>query len=660
MKRKSRLIRFIINIFLIVISVAGILFGEYQFTCALLLFMTALLACLGCYIDYRKAVEENNFKNAFLANMSHEIKTPINTILGMNEMILRESKDVEIRSHADHIYEAGQLLLSLVNNILDYAKMESGKIRMVPVHYEIDSLLSNLIYSASTKAKEKKLRFDVDVDESIPRVLYGDEIRIRQAVMNLLTNSLKYTVEGSITLTVRAKRIQQKEIGLAISVTDTGVGIRTKDQKRLFDSFVRLEEKRNRSIEGTGLGMSITRQIMDMMHGKVEIESEYGKGSVFTLSFNQKIVEDIPIGRFEDWYHIPASATSYQENCYKVNDVKILAIDDNEMNLEVIQGLLKKTGARIDMAVSGEEGLKKAESIRYDLILLDHMMPAMDGIETLKRMQQIGYVREGKVPVIALTANSVTGAREDYLKKGFTDYVAKPVDYSALVAILKKYLPGKIEKCSKVQKEQAVCEEYLEQRGVHVKAALKYAGDDLTQYIHLLEIFTGKKSQEKQNALRQVYEKQNWKDYTTYVHGLKNEARTIGADKLADMAYTHEQKSREGDIAFVQEAFSSLIEEWEKTKEIVHSYLEICSKEQTEMLCKDSSEKGMTQDEWKKGLEESIHYLSEYKKKEALSLLQKLSKDRIAQEPGKCLERAMQAVKEYDYENAIHILREIL
>ena len=166
---------------------------------------------------------------------------------------------------------------------------------------------------------------------------------------------------------------------------------------------------------------------------------------------------------------------------------------------------------------------------------------------------------------------------------------------------------------------------------------MKYAGDDLTQYIHLLEIFTGKKSQEKQNVLQQVYEEQNWKDYTTYVHGLKNEARTIGADKLADMAYAHEQKSREEDIAFVQETFSSLIEEWEKTKEIVHSYLEICAKEQTEMLCKDSSEKGMTQDEWKKGLEESIHYLSEYKKKEALSLLQKLSKDRIAQEPGKCL-----------------------
>lgn len=660
MKKKSRLIRFIINIFLIVISVAVILFGEPQFTSALLLFMTALLACLGCYIDYRKAVEENNFKNAFVAKMSHEIKTPINTMLGMNEMILRESRDEEIRSHASHGYEAGQVLLSLVNNILDYAKLESGKVRIVPVRYEVDHLLSSLIHSASTKAQEKKLRFHVNVDESIPRVLYGDEIRIRQAVNNLLTNALKYTVEGSITLTVRAERLQQKDICLYISVADTGVGIRTKDQKRLFDSFVRLEENRNRSIEGVGLGMSITRQIMNMMQGKIEIKSEYGKGSVFTLSFQQKIIEDIPIGKQEDWYHTESSTMLEQETCYRVSNVKILAIDDNEMNLEVIQGLLKKTGAQIDMADNGEAGLKKAESIRYDLILLDHMMPGMDGIETLQKMQQISYIKEGKTPVIALTANSVMGAREDYLKKGFTDYIAKPVDYRALITILKKYLPERMEKCQTVQTAQTLCEEYLEQRGVHVKAALKYAGDELAQYIHLLEIFTDKKSQEKQTALQQAYEKQNWKDYTIYVHGLKNSARTIGADKLADMAYAHEQKSKEGDIAFVQETFGALIEEWERTKEIIYSYLEIYDKGRAEIPHEDSSENGMTQAEWKKGLEQSIHYLSEYKKKEAWILLQELSKNQLVQDSGNCLERAMQAVKEYDYESAIHILREIL
>lgn len=609
--------------------------------------------------DYRKAIEENAFKNAFLANMSHEIKTPINTILGMNEMISRESENQNVKRYVDHIYEAGKQLLSLVNNILDYTKLESGKMQIVPIRYEMGQLLSNLINSVNMKAEEKRLRFDIDVDESIPCILYGDELRIRQAVFNLLNNALKYTREGSISLQVRAERTDQKEICLYISVADTGMGIRKEDRERLFDSFVRLDEKRNRSIDGTGLGMTITRQIVNMMQGNISLESEYGKGSVFTLSFKQKIVDDIPLGRFEDWYRATLGMNQYPEERYQAIGVRILAIDDNEMNLEVIRGLLKKTGVHIDTVFSGEEGLAKAKNEKYDLILLDHMMPGMDGIETLQQLQQIADIKEHRLPIIALTANAVIGVREEYLQKGFTDYIAKPVDYRALMMILRKYLPDKIKKCTQTDNIQITYEEYLEQKGIHMKEAMKYAGDDLEQYIHLLAMFVSARNRKRQDALQQAYETGNWKDYTTYVHALKNEARTIGADGLADMAYEHEQKSKEGDIAFLQKSYNILMNEWEKTKESIAFYLELSQEAEETLEPVIKRENKLGENVWKEMLEQTISCLTEYKKKEALGLLVKLSEDKSAGGIRQNLEQAIEAVREYDYERAIHILREI-
>lgn len=608
--------------------------------------------------DYRKAIEENEFKNAFLANMSHEIKTPINTILGMNEMIASESREQGVRCYARHIQEAGNMLLALVNNILDYTKLESGKMQIIPVSYELGQLLSNLINSVSIKVEEKKLSFEVDVDKNIPSVLYGDELRIRQAVLNLLTNAIKYTREGSISLKVAFERVNQKEICIYISVTDTGIGIRKEDRERLYDSFVRLEEKRNRSIEGAGLGMTITRQIMDMMQGDILIESEYGKGSTFTLSFKQQIVEETALGDYEDWYRAKIHNEVYQDSDYLATGVKLLVIDDNEMNLEVIRGLLKKTMAQIDTALSGEEGLTKVRKEKYDLILLDQMMPGMDGVETLRRLLAMEHVAEKKIPVIALTANSVVGAREEYLKQGFTDYIAKPVDYRTLIACLRKYLPDKIEKCLQRESKQARCEIYLSAQGIQVKSAMKYAGDEFGQYIHLLELFCFEKGQEKQEALQQAYDSRNWKDYTTHVHGLKNSARTIGADNLADMAYEHEQKSKKGEIAFVQEAYCTLIQEWERTRGVIESYLALYREENEELPQADSGKMGLIDNAWEEILEQAVHYLEEYKKKEALALLIRLSQDNQVLEEIPNLQQAIAAVRDYDYESAIQLLRD--
>ena len=338
--------------------------------------------------------------------------------------------------------------------------------------------------------------------------------------------------------------------------------------------------------------------------------------------------------------------------------MKILAIDDNEMNLIMIQELLKKTGAQIDAVHSGEEGLIKAGSTQYDLILLDHMMPEMDGVETLQKLQQTTYVKEKKTPVIALTANTDEGAKKEYLEKGFTDYIGKPIDYRTLMNLLKKYLSDEeMEMSPDMKKEEMAGEKYLQQQGLHVKTAMKYAGGEREQYIRLLELFADEQSCKRQEALQQAYEVQNWKDYTIYVHGLKNEARTIGADTLANMAYAHEQKSKGGDIAAVQENYPSLIQEWEKTREIIRFYLKRQGKEK---MPQDGVTKAeMTQDECKEMLEQAICYLGEYKKNEAAVLLQKLLRGELAEEVRNHVKCAMKAVQEYDYEYAVHTLREI-
>ena len=609
--------------------------------------------------NYRRAIEENEFKNAFLANMSHELKTPINTILGMNEMIARESSEQSIRDYAGHIYEAGNMLLSLVNNVLDYTKLESGRMQISPGRYELGQLLSNIINTVDVKAEEKKLCFDVDVDANIPSVLFGDELRIRQAVLNLLTNAIKYTKEGSVTLKVYYEETGQKEICLYISVADTGIGIREEDKERLYDSFVRLEEKKNRSIEGTGLGMTITRQIMDMMQGNIRVESEYGKGSTFVLSFKQQVVEETALGQYEEWYRTGIKKGGYQESSYIAKGVRILVIDDNEMNLEVISGLLKRTLAQIDTVLSGEEGLTKVKQTRYDLILLDQMMPGMDGVETLRQLQQIDSIKREEIPIIALTADSVVGAREGYLRQGFTDYIAKPVDYRTLIVCLRKYLPDKVEKCSHLVDKQKVYVEYLEKYGIHVQAAMKYAGDEIEQYIHLLELFACGKGQEKQSLLQQAYDNGNWKDYTIYVHGLKNAARTIGVDCLADMAYEHEQKSKNGDITFIQEQYPRLMQEWEKAREIILSCLEICKTKQEEVCFVQSERLVSEENAWEEMYKQTMQCLEGYKKKEALALLKQMTENRCGIEKKNSLQQVIDAVKDYDYEKAIQLLRDM-
>ena len=390
----------------------------------------------------KKAEIASQSKSTFLANMSHEIRTPINAVLGMNEMILRESDEENILEYARNIQSASAGLLALINDILDISKIESGKMELVPVEYSLFQLLKDCYNMIGFQMKTKKLEFSLENETMIPDMQYGDEVRIRQIIFNLLTNAYKYTREGSVTLRIKHKRVSRVEIMLVIAVEDTGIGITEENQKKLFESFERVDQKRNRNIEGTGLGLPITKELVELMDGDIGVVSSPEKGSLFYVEIPQRVVSDKPIGNFYERYHANMETKKYHEN-WQAKDARILVVDDVETNLFVVKNLLKNTGLQIDMAMSGEECLELTAKNAYHLILLDHMMPDMDGVETLHRLK----AQNGpnlKTPVIASTANALSGAANEYLEEGFDDYLSKPATGKELEEMILKYLPEEL------------------------------------------------------------------------------------------------------------------------------------------------------------------------------------------------------------------------
>lgn len=394
-------------------------------------------------------------KDTFFANMSHEIRTPINTIIGLNEMILREDISDEIAENAINIQNASKMLLTTINDILDLSKLESGKMDIVPTQYEISSMFSDLVNLVWIRAHQKNLEFKVDIDPEIPSMLYGDEVRIKQVVTNLLTNAVKYTNTGSVTLTAKCERIAADQILLRISVQDTGMGIRKESLDDLFSSFKRVDETENRNIEGTGLGLSISKQLMEMMGGKLTVDSVYHQGSTFTIELKQRIVNVRPIGAINFAAQKQLNQRARYRQTFIAPDARILVVDDNAMNLMVAVKLLRDTKVQVDTAESGKEALKKTAESAYHLILMDHMMPEMDGAATLRavRSQSKGFCQ--KTPVIALTANVMSDAEQVYRNMGFDGYLAKPISTPLLEASLLQYLPHElIEYLAKEEEEE--------------------------------------------------------------------------------------------------------------------------------------------------------------------------------------------------------------
>ncbi len=386
----------------------------------------------------------NEAKTTFLARMSHEIRTPINAVIGMNEMILRESSEWDIVNYAQSIETASHTLLALINDILDFSKIESGQMRIIPEEYELYSLLNDCYSMLEMRAKDKGLTLKLDYNKDIPSGLLGDEIRIRQIITNLLTNAVKYTDAGSITFKVDYNKKNDEEINLVISVADTGRGISKEGLEEIFESFKRADERQNRNIEGTGLGLAITRQLTDLMNGSINVESEKGRGSVFTVTIPQKVVSGEPLGAITERVDEKSrTGINYRES-FKAPDARILVVDDVPVNYKIVKLLLKNTGIQIVTAESGRECLEKYNSDHYDIVLLDHMMPEMDGIETLREIKKLEKYTKEHTPVIALTANAIQGAQKEYIDAGFDDYLTKPVQGADLERMIVRYLPKEL------------------------------------------------------------------------------------------------------------------------------------------------------------------------------------------------------------------------
>lgn len=393
------------------------------------------------YIELLDRVAKN--KSAFLSNMSHEIRTPINAILGMNEMILRESKEPNIIEYAEDVDSSGKLLSALINDILDFSKIESGKMKIVPVAYSLKSILRNLSKMINIRIGKKNLQFIMDVSPNTPAFLYGDEIRIQQIITNLLTNAVKYTDAGTVTLKVGCESIAQNSFILVISVKDTGKGIKEEEKEKLFKAFERIDEEKNRNIEGTGLGLAITSKFVQLMDGEISVNSVYGEGSEFIVKILQGIIRD-DNGIYETigMQEVEKSDRNKKpviNQTYKAPDAKILVVDDTEMNLKVVSKFLKKIEVQVDTAMSGAEAIEMVKTEKYQIIFMDHMMPEMDGIECVEKMMAEKLI-DG-VPVVALTANAVTDVQQQYISRGFSDYMLKPIKGAELEAMVAKYLP---------------------------------------------------------------------------------------------------------------------------------------------------------------------------------------------------------------------------
>ncbi|MBR2402077.1 MAG: response regulator [Lachnospiraceae bacterium] len=500
-----------------------------------------------------EAENANLAKTQFLARVSHEIRTPINAIIGMNEMILRESTQDEVLKYAGDVENSSVLLLNLINELLDSTKIESGKMELVPVRYEMGSLLNDIYNMTEVKAREKKLELIFDVAPDIPNECIGDDKRIRQVLLNLLSNAVKYTRQGTVTLEVACRTIGE-ETTLHFAVKDTGIGIRKEDIDRIYDEFKRFDVHKNRNVEGTGLGMNIARQFLQLMGSDLQIESEYEKGSVFSFDLVQKVANQEPIGDFRERIHLASGKNKYK-TAFTAPDAKVLVVDDYEMNLKVFKGLLKPSQIQVHEATGGKECLSMLKKERYDIVFLDHMMPEMDGIDTLKAIRD-EKLCEG-VPIIMLTANAILGDKEKYLSLGFDDFLSKPLIPEKLDKMIIKHLPEGLVRMRTLSEAPSADNMMPEVEtpstddmvltveaspDLDIERGLATCSGDEEFYMEILGDFSRLKIKEELEA----YRKEN--DFTNYcirVHGFKNSAYSVGATKLGDLAYEMEKMTKE-------------------------------------------------------------------------------------------------------------------
>ena len=542
-------------------AVAGQIMSIYQRVFFLFTLMLILFACLSIYLlmaqtsvaeteelrQARLAADAaNQAKSQFLANMSHEIRTPLNAISGMNEMILRQELPGEVRQYASNIKSATTALLAIINEILDFSKIESGHMEIVPTDYQLTQVLREVCTLVGVRAQAKNLLFKIHVDPYLPNGLYGDAGRLRQILINLLNNAIKYTPSGSVTLDISGQR-QEGTLYLQAAVTDTGIGIREEDKKRLFHVFERLDIKRNCQIEGTGLGLAITHRLLNMMNGSIKLDSTYGQGSVFTIELPQEIHSFDPVGVFSLNAQPDLDMNLRHQAEFIAPDAQVLIVDDNDMNCFVANSLLKETQVQTVIAHSGDEALEALQKQDFQVVLLDYMMPGMDGVETLHRAKQLPNIESTRF--IALTATAISGSREKFLSEGFDNYLSKPMTGDDLTNMLHRYLPSELIQQPLLNTTPAPAEAkdaaspiatLTDPPLVDHKLGLTYCNNMQAIYDKVLAMFQAQ-SNDKIAQLDRDLDMNDWKDYRINIHALKSTAMTIGCRSLNKKAQEQEQ-----------------------------------------------------------------------------------------------------------------------
>ncbi|MGN0153730.1 MAG: histidine kinase N-terminal 7TM domain-containing protein [Lachnospiraceae bacterium] len=518
----------------------------------------------------KEAERANEAKSVFLANMSHEIRTPMNAIMGFSSLALQNDNITQIKEQLHYIYSSAQTLLNIINEILDISKIESGKLELSIGEYSTRQLFSEVVSIIKSQIDPERIAFCYDIPQEMPTTLKGDSIRIREILINLLNNARKYTKQGNITLKILIEDMKEDEISLIFQVQDTGVGIREEDYGKVFGIFERLDMKKNSGIEGSGLGLAITKGFVELMGGTIDFESEYGKGSTFYVHLKQQIIDASPIGELER-----ISQNDIETNVMKFENCRVLVVDDNQVNLLVTKQILKKYNIPADTAQSGKEALDCIEQTHYDIIFLDHMMPEMDGVETLYEMKKRPEAIQN-TKIVALTANAITGVRESLLQEGFDQYLSKPIINKELEKILSLYLQNNImQDDSPVISSDSAYESQkkdLEQLGIDMENGISCCSNQIELYQEILNLAL-ETYPEKYSKLKKYFDEQDYKNYTIEIHGLKSSMRIIGAKELGDFAERQELTLKNNDMDYTLHTYVQIMKEYSDIIQGIYEFL---------------------------------------------------------------------------------------
>ncbi len=535
-------------------------------------------------VERDRANEAGAAKTRFLASMSHEIRTPINSILGMNEMIMKETTDPDILNYAGIINDSGTMLLSLINDVLDVSKIDNDMEEIVCANYDPGRMFDSAADMLRTGAAQKGLAVKIGKPQNLPPQLYGDEKRILQIVTNLITNAVKYTEEGSVTFSGECFR-QEKGYVLCFYVSDTGVGIREEDLDTIFDPFHRLDLRKNQSIQGTGLGLSIVKSLVEKMGGEVNVESIYGKGSTFSVRLPQQDLEEVEVEKYNSGNAVEDDDLSDIDDNYIAPEAQILEVDDNRSNQVVVREFLKSAGVKLDIASGGNEALRLCKLNRYDCILMDHMMPHPDGIETFHLIRTTDGSLNKTTPVIILTANAIRGSRAQYEAEGFDNYLSKPVESTRLLKMVRKYLPPE-KVLYKPKKRNAPINTALsgpsaaDQSTLSVSssgpvdmAALFARFDNKEETVNMILEEVIKEGERKIPLLRELASNGDINRYAVEAHGVKGVMTSTCVPGLAATAKSHELAAKEGKQSYVDENVEAFLKEYEEVLQYIRDYL---------------------------------------------------------------------------------------